>query len=236
VVWRFLAALVLAALVLLVLFVTVPVVRIAGLNGAVWFTARALPEKNAALQRALDPWVPEGAVLLVGDSLAAQMPPRLAGARVVTFATGGSLIEDAARNLAGRESLKRVSALVVLAGTNDLLHRPADESERRLRDLLAALPPGLPAILCSVPPVDPAAHRERRPEAIRAWNERLPAIAASRPGTRLADLERALADENGLLPAAWHQGDGLHLNAAGNARLATALRQALADLPSPAAD
>ena len=54
--------------------------------------------------------------------------------------------------------------------------------------------------------------------------------AACRPGTRLVRVETVLADAAGHLPASLHQGDGLHLNAEGNRRLAALLRATLAAL------
>ncbi len=202
--------------------------RVAAINLTMWWTVRLAEDRGVSMQRRLDAWVPAGAVLVVGDSLAVQLPPRRIGLNVTTFAVGGALIEDVATALAGRDSLRRIAALVVVAGTNDILHRSPDASEAALRGLLAALPAELPVLMCTTPPIDPAVHRERSSELIAAWNARLPAILAGRPSSWLVDTHSALADEAGHLPPALHQGDGLHLNPAGNERLAAAIRAGLA--------
>lgn len=202
--------------------------RLAAINLTVWWSVRLAEDRGVAMQRRLDVLLPTETVLVVGDSLAVQLPPRRIGLQVATFAVGGALIEDVAMALRGRESLSRLAALVVVAGTNDMLHRSPDLSEAALRGLLSALPAELPVLICTTPPVDPVVHRDRSPAVIAAWNARLPAILAGRPLTWLVDTHAALADEAGHLPPAWHQGDGLHLSPAGNERLAAAIRAALA--------
>lgn len=203
--------------------------RVGAINLSVWWAVRLAEDRGVAWQRLADAWVPVGALLVAGDSLAGQMPPRLVEGRAVVFGVGGALIEDVAKAMRNRASLKRVAALVVIAGTNDLVHRVPEASERALLGLLEALPPGLPVLLCTVPPVDPVVHHDRSLAAIAAWNERLRSIAAGRPGVHIVDTQAALANDAGVLPEALHQGDGLHLSRAGYERLAAAIGRALAE-------
>lgn len=215
---------------LIVLAAAVVPVRVGIINLGTWWAVRLAEDRGVWWQRMVDSWVPSGAVLVVGDSLAGQLPPRMVSGRVVVFGVGGALIEDAASYLRERKSLRRVSALVVIVGTNDLVHRTPEDSERALRVLLAALPPGLPVLLCTVPPVDSAVHRDRALAEITAWNERLRLVADNRANTSVLDLFRELADQKGALPPALHQGDGLHLSRAGYVRVAAAIRAALLDV------
>ena len=207
----------------------VPSFRLSGIRSALWLEARARPHQLIALQRSLDPWIPSRTVILTGDSLVALLPGRWVSERTVNFGVGAANVGQIRAQLHGLRSPTTARALVLLVGTNDVLHRPLAAAEADLRALLADLPATLPVLLCTVPPVDPLVHRDRSPDTIARFNERWSACAAARPGTRLLRVDTVLADAAGHLPASLHQGDGLHLNAEGNRRLAGLLRDTLAE-------
>lgn len=212
------------------LFWISPTFRLSAIRSALWIEARARPHQLAELQRALDSWLPDRTVILAGDSLIAMLPGRWVDARSVNFGVGAATVENIRANLSGLRSPASARALVLLVGTNDVVHRPLAAAEADLRALLAALPASLPVLLCTVPPVDPLVQRDRLPATIARFNERWAACASARPGTRLVRVETVLADAAGHLLASLHQGDGLHLNAEGNRRLAALLRATLTEV------
>ena len=210
-----------------------PAVRAHALNVFLWGFERAFPAHLVAMHRTLDPLYPGGAVLFVGDSLVAQLPVRRASPRAINLGVGGIGTRHAHANLTGLVSLRRAQALVLLVGTNDLFQQPdppADLAGEMTR-LLAALPPALELILCSVAPIDPEVHRDRSPAAIRRLNEIWRQCAAGRPKTTWLDLHPGLADGSGVLRREFHQGDGLHFSRDGNRKLADMIRSALEASP-----
>lgn len=219
------AGLVLAATVAVVASATA---RTFALNGLFAAEARLRPQHLAETQRSVDDWIPPGAVLLAGDSLIAMLPARHVDSRAVNLGVGGATTADVRARLRGRDSLQRARALILLVGTNDLTREPVPAEPEAL---LAEIPPRLAVIVCTVPPIDPTAQRDRTLAGVSALNERWRRAAAARPNTVLAPTERALADPSGALRRELHQGDGLHLNAEGNRRLAALLRETLAQLP-----
>ena len=211
----------------------VPAARTALLNQTLWFEIRLRPDRIAATQVSLDRFAPAGAVLLVGDSLIAQLPPHFVDRHALNYGVGAIRVEHVRVQLRRFHSLPQAAALVLLAGTNDLVDSPraAEQAIEGMRTLLAELPPRLPVLLVEVPPIDPAAHSDRTLEAIAALNRGYRAIAASRAATTFVPTHAALADAQGRLRPEFHQGDGLHLSPAGNRQFAACLRAALADLP-----
>lgn len=207
-----------------------PALRVHGINALLWVEQRARPQHVVATQRALEAWLPASAVVIAGDSFAVMLPARWVDARAAGFGLSGALVEHVRGQLRDLHSLRSARALVLLAGSNDVVHRPAAVAESELRALLAGLPANLPVLLCTIPPVNPLIHRERPPEAIAQLNQRWQACAEGRPRTRLVRVESVLADGDGRLRKEFHQGDGLHLNAEGNRRLAALLREILAEI------
>lgn len=216
----------LLALTLAVAFFGAP--RAQALNLVFASEARLRPSHLPATTRALDDWFPDGAVLLAGDSLIAMLPARRVDARAINLGIGGVGVAETRELLRGRASLSRARAIVLLVGTNDVRHR----REPDLASLLAVLPAHVPAVVCAIPPIDPGVQRDRALADIARLNERWREAVAARPRTRFVPVAVALADERGALRRELHQGDGLHLNAEGNRRLAALLREALAALPA----
>ena len=205
-----------------------PVFRVQTIGALLWTEARLQPQRIPGLQRTLDPWLPKRSVLLVGDSLAGMLPPGWVDSRAVNFGLGGATTEQVRTQLRDLHSLDTARALVVIVGSNDLVHRSVQAAEADLRALLAALPANLPVLLCTVPPVNPTRQELNRPAtAISRINDRWAACAADRPHTYLVQTERVLAAPSGALLTELDQGDGLHLNTEGNRRLAALLQQNL---------
>jgi lysophospholipase L1-like esterase len=212
-----------------------PAVRCQAINGVIWVAARTVPRHLAALHQAMDPLYPAGAVVLVGDSLISQLPSRWVESRALNLGIGGIGVAGVHANLRGLSSLNTAKALVLLVGTNDVVGQRSLPAEivPEMERLLAALPPELPVILCAVPPTDPSVHWVRKPAVIQALNVQLKSAVRSRPHTQWVDLHTLLADSQGRLPSAFHQGDGLHLAAGGNRIVAAAIKAALPDAPAP---
>jgi lysophospholipase L1-like esterase len=208
-----------------------------------WLASPALrAEARLALERAGVPatwlarlsrtppraWVgPEPAApctVLIGDSLTEGFPAGLADARRwVNRGISGDRISEVAARLDAAALATPCGAIVLLVGTNDIVH-VRTSPERAAAAILAVVDrirgAGKTAVLATLPPVrapfDPWAG------ALRATNVRLREEAAKRTDVKLLDLEHALEDAQGQLAAGYSR-DGLHLSEAAYARWADAL-------------
>ena len=122
-------------------------------------------------------------------------------------------------------------AVVLLMGTNDIeVEVPAEAIGRNFRKIVAALKahdPKMPVIVCRLFPS--AAAKKRPKETILAVNELLAAAVKGDPQFTVLDTYALFADADGDAPAALFP-DRLHLNAAGYAKWASALRPVFATL------
>ena len=122
-------------------------------------------------------------------------------------------------------------AVVLLMGTNDIeVEVPAEAIGRNFRKIVAALKahdPKMPVIVCRLFPS--AAAKKRPKETILDVNELLAAAVKGDPQFTVLDTYALFADSEGDAPAALFP-DRLHLNAAGYAKWASALRPVFATL------
>jgi lysophospholipase L1-like esterase len=123
------------------------------------------------------------------------------------------------------------AAIVLLIGTNDIEEgAPPETIAGNLRLILAAMKahnPRMPVILCQI---FPSSESMRRPaDAIKATNALYTAAAKNDPQVVVVDTWSLFADAGGHAKAAEFP-DLLHLNEAGYARWAAALRPLLATL------
>lgn len=177
----------------------------------------------------------QGAVVLLGDSITQGWNERVAAAFPGMKAANRGISGDTSRGVLLRlkEDVLALNptAVVVLIGTNDLEEgaRP-DVVESNMRLILTALRdhnPRMPVVLCQVLPS--SASMKRPSPIIKDLNARLLALVKNDPQVTPVDTWRLWADADGDAPVAEFP-DLLHLNDAGYARWAAALRPILESL------
>ena len=180
---------------------------------------------------ALDEWivdqaerdrgVPDGSVLLLGDSIIAQLDPLSIGPQIVNFGLAGDTTRTMLRRLPTLRALDRAQAAVIGVGSNDLRYRGPAETAALYARVLDRLPEALEVLIVSVLPVNENAREARQrhypanPD-IRLLNDALRRLCAARPRCRYLDAwpEMFDATSGGLRPE-MDRGDGLHLSAMG---------------------
>ena len=173
--------------------------------------------------------VPPGAVLLLGDSIMAEVPPGLVDGRAENLAIPGETLHMLSRRLPVLRSLEQARAIVLGIGVNYLKYRPAPTSAADYAALLIRLPGGVPVLMLSVLPVDETAdvvvrRWYLRNATIRDLNARLRTVCTAYPACTFVDAWPALADPaSGGLRAELHGGDGWHLSVGGARALAAVL-------------
>lgn len=197
-------------------------------------------EHELPLYRAMLAWserdrsVPDGAVLVLGDSMLQNLDPAQLGPDVRSFALGGSTVHTLGEGLSAIRSLERARVIVLGIGVNDLRYRSPAAIAADYAALLARLPVGTPVITVPILPVDesnPAVQEQRFLSNTRlaALEAALKPVSDARPATRRLDAA-TFADPDGTLRRALHAGDGWHLSAAGAAELRRLIQAELAAL------
>lgn len=177
----------------------------------------------------------QGAVVFFGDSITqgwgTDFRKSFDGMKLANRGIGGDTTRGMLLRLQEDVLSLRPKAVVLLMGTNDIeVEVPADAIGRNFRKIVAALKahdPKMPVIVCRIFPS--SATKKRPKETILAVNELFAAAVKGDPQFTVLDTYSLFADAEGdALPSLFP--DLLHLNAAGYAKWASALRPLFATL------
>lgn len=182
---------------------------------------------------ALDRRVPDGAVILLGDSIMAGVPAEVVGPNAVNFGLGGDTTRVLLRRMPVLRSIDRGEAVVIEVGVNDLKYRTPAETAYLYSEILERIPPVTLVIALSVLPVDEtnpvvARRSDLRNAAISALNDAIRATCQRRPNCRYLDLWPVVWDTNRGTPVLDNLGtDGWHLSVQGGERIGAWIRNML---------
>ncbi len=177
----------------------------------------------------------QGAVVFLGDSITQGWGNRLQEAFPEMKIANRGISGDTTRGMLVRlqEDVLGLNpaAVVLLLGTNDIeVGIEPEAAGRNFQKILASLKahnPKMPLVLCRVFPS--SADKKRPAEKIRALNALYESAVRNDPQITLLDTWTLFANAEGDADPAWFP-DLLHLNPAGYARWAAALRPVLATL------
>lgn len=144
----------------------------------------------------------------------------------------GARIPDLTNALGHEPPAHRPAAIVLYAGENDIARGGSSEKTiAALKDFLAVRTPALRGVPILLIGMKPSPGRwANRPEQL-AFNRMARDIVASTPGMAFVDPAPMLLVSQ--RPGPFYVADGIHLNAAGYARLAAVIRPALQPLHVP---
>lgn len=180
-----------------------------------------------------DQRVPNGAIVLLGDSIMGGVPAESVGPNAVNFGLGGDTTYLLLRRLPMLRSIERAGAVVIEVGVNDLKYRAPAEAAAFYGDILRRIPASTPVLALSVLPVDEtkpviARRSDLRNANIAALNDAIRAACHHRPNCRYLDLWPLAWDASRGAPRSeWFGPDGWHLSAAGGERMAAWIRNTL---------
>ncbi len=164
-------------------------------------------------------------------TLAADMQPWDAHNRGID----GARLPDIRHALANEMPGKPPAAIVLYAGENDIAHgRTAEQTIADLETLLAVeteVLPGIPVLILGMKP-SPTRWQNRSTQV--AFNTLAEALVTRGSALTFVDPGPALLRDGH--PGPYYVADGVHLNTAGYARLAAAIRPALERLDIPRCD
>jgi len=163
-----------------------------------------------------------GSVVLIGDSLVAQLDPRLIGPDTVNLGLGGETIVTLRRHLPVLTALEAAREIVLLVGVNDFRFRNEPQIATDYAALLRELPHHVPVLAVSILPVDERAEKMRerpylRNQRFRVVNANIQQLCTDRRDCRFLDAWPAMTggDATGGTTAALLSADGLHLGPEG---------------------
>ena len=198
-----------------------------------WRLNIAPPEPMPHVERlhnmflALDSQRPEARTILVGDSHFQRMDSNLLTKPAFNFGAGHDTLRFIKQRLADYNvATGSADQLVLWAGQNDLRKRDVAFAFQDLSMLLDDLNFRKTPIIISVPPV--ALGQSLAPELnkkIIDYNARVKARCAAE--CLFLDIHALLSDDAAGLSEKYDSGDGIHLNAAGYALIATAINAQL---------
>ncbi len=175
---------------------------------------RLFERRTIAHQLNMDRLVPRGAVLFFGDSHLQTLPTG-GLAQAYNFAIGGETAQRLSQRIDRYASLASARAVVLGAGTNDLIEgRSAEDVSLAWHTILDRLPASARVVCVGIPGAPVGAAEAVNERVAGLCRQRGHAVVAAVPG-------------QGALARASMAPDGLHLDAAGSLALLQAIEAAL---------
>jgi len=216
-------------LVLVVIVKSDFLLRAAGAVGLV----RLCPELTAHYRTMLeshskiDPHVPDGAVLFVGDSHIQGLCVSAVADRAVNYGISGDTTVGVLGRIDEYASIARARAVVLEVGVNDLRRRPNDRIIANYERIISKIPRDVRVVVSAVLPVDERVTDKYTNRRIDQLNAGLKRLCGQRPNCRFVDVAGRLKGATGNLGSEYHTGDGLHLSHSGYRFWIDSLREAL---------
>lgn len=178
----------------------------------------------------MDGNVPEGATIFIGDSITQSLCTSAVVPVSVNYGIGGDTTTGVLQRLKVYPSLQKAGAVILAVGINDFKYKITNEEMiANYTNIIKQLSSSAPIIISAVLPIDDEVREERRGwnQRITAFNQDLKTLALKSKNVSFMDTGRLLMDANGNLADKYHDGDGIHLNANGNAVWIAELRKTI---------
>ena len=198
-----------------------------------WVSVWPHHERMMVYHRWMDPVIPDGSVIFIGDSITQSLPVCAVVPNGVNWGIGGDTTVGVLRRLREYRSLERAQAVVLAIGVNDLPWRSDEAILATWDEILAALPSGTPLLVSAMLPFDSRIWKGVGVDGTARrlhLNAEVKSRVAARGG-QWVDASSRLEDETGCLQLGFHTGDGIHLSPEGYQVWIEALREAIAQLP-----
>lgn len=213
-------------------------------NAALSRQPKAQPEITQHFHRMLryharmDGNVPDGAVIFIGDSIMQGLCVSAVATPSVNYGIGSDTTVGVLKRLPVYKSIRRARAVVIAIGINDMRFRSNEDILHNYSAITERIPRNVPVIFSAVLPIDEEARDEwqgRRQARIQSLNADLQRLTQRSERLFFVDAGPLLVDAQGNLADEFHDGDGVHLNAQGNAIWIQQLQKALATVRQSAA-
>lgn len=112
---------------------------------------------SRALHSRMDPFVPRGATIFLGDSITMGLTTAAVAPYAVNFGIGWQRSDQLIASMDIYESINRAKQVVITIGTNDLLQGKSAGIEARYKTILSRIPPDVEIIMSSILPIGSSA-------------------------------------------------------------------------------
>jgi len=171
--------------------------------------------------------MPDGMVIMIGDSLVQGFNPALLSYSTANYGIGRDTTEGVLNRIPSYASLSNAKAIVLAVGINDLKVRSNEKTIENYQAILKSLPGHVPVIICGIMPVaESYPYSYLKPRILRL-NTELEDLSRGFQNVYYVTPAFALTDQFGWLAKDYDAGDGVHLNGAGNLIWAKELNEAL---------
>jgi len=187
-------------------------------------------ERMAQYHERMDANVPDGAAIFIGDSITQGLCVSAVASPSVNYGIGSDTTIGVLKRLPKYRSLDRARVCVMAIGVYDLQRRGNEEILKNYSSILQAIPKHLPLVFSAVLPVDERIRYDLagKNSRIKELNSGLRALCeAHRPSCTFVDPGTKLIDSSGNLKKEYDDGDGVHLNGAGNSILIEELKKVI---------
>jgi lysophospholipase L1-like esterase len=176
----------------------------------------------------MDQFVPKGATVFLGDSLTMFLATAAITPFGINYGVGGQRSDQLVRDMDIYESVKRAGTVVIAIGTNDILQSQEEGIGSRYKAILEKIPPNVPVVMSSVPPMKEVWRRGRKLEDSIVRNVVTSAKEACKSDPRcvFVDAYDALTRDGARLADVLEK-DGVHLAPLGYERWIRELRLAV---------
>ena len=177
----------------------------------------------------MDGNVPDRSVVFIGDSLTQGLCSDAVAFPSVNYGVGADTTVGVLARLPEYQSLRRASAVVLAIGVNDIMFRDNQHIVKNYGRILEALPQSVPIVCSAVLPVNEPVYgpSDVNNARILDLNVALKTLCSDDARCVFVDVGDSLVDASGNLSTALQDGDGIHLNAAGNRIWIDELRKAI---------
>jgi hypothetical protein len=181
------------------------------------------------LHRRMDPTVPTGATIFLGDGITMAVATAAIAPHAVNYGIGSQRSDQLIESMELYDSINRAERVVITIGTNDVLQGREAGIESRYRAILGKVPPGVDVVLSSIPPIGITkfAGRIIEPSTVRAVADSAAAACRADRRCRFADTHNALSSGGRPLAGVLSE-DGRHLTPMGSAMWIDQIRKAIA--------
>lgn len=176
--------------------------------------------QDRLLSERMDPSVPSGASIFLGDSITAGLAVTAVTPDAINFGVGMQTTAQLVDAIPTFSSLARARRIFLLIGINDLGFGLGDALVANLHKIADKLPSDIPVVWSSIMPHSGLTAR------IRSVNSRIRALCKARPQCTFVDTFSKMATDGGE-PAPGIYIDGTHPNARGYALWITLMKNAI---------
>ncbi len=169
-----------------------------------------------------------GRIFVVGHSQIENMDVTRIDPRALNFGISGDTMHNMHARLLDYPELSSAVAVVIAIGVNDMPDYDVAQMQAQAQRIVDVVPPQLPLVWSLILPVDERLKYDRPRARIVAINAAWAQLCRGHPRCVISSADSIFADANGRLKPDYHNGDGLHLSAAGYAAWTTVLAADLA--------